>query len=258
MDEKSKSIEVTARSVDQAVREALQQLGLTYEQVEIEVIKQGSPGLLGFLSEDAVVRVTAIAPAPVSTAVEAAPAPPVAAPARPDAAPGRPDAAPAAPVPADPADIARLGSEVLQNLVDHMGLRARVAVESSTLESQTDSDSVLLNVSGDDLGVLIGRRGETLRDLQFLTCLIISRHAQRWPNLIVDVEHYKARREKSLTELARRMADRVRITGQSMPLEPMPPHERRIVHLALRDDPDVFTESIGQDERRKVVIMLKM
>jgi spoIIIJ-associated protein len=131
-------------------------------------------------------------------------------------------------------------------------------VESSTLESQTDSDSVLLNVSGDDLGVLIGRRGETLRDLQFLTCLIISRHVQRWPNLIVDVEHYKARREKSLTELARRMADRVRITGQSMPLEPMPPHERRIVHLALRDDPDVFTESIGQDERRKVVIMLKM
>jgi spoIIIJ-associated protein len=237
VDEKSRSIEITARSVDEAVLEALQQLGLTSEEVEVEVIKRGSRGLLGLLSEDAVVRVTAKAPAPVSVSIEEAPA---------------------APVAADQEEIARLGVEVLQNLVDRMGLRARVAKESTPLESQTDSDSVLLNVSGEDLGVLIGRRGETLRDLQFLTCLIISRHIQRWPNLIVDVEHYKARREKSLTDLALRMADRVRISGQSMPLEPMPPHERRIVHLALKDDPDVFTESVGQDERRKVVIMLKM
>jgi spoIIIJ-associated protein len=215
--------------------------------------------LLGLLREDAVVRVTAKAPVPVSVSVEEAPALPVAADEEAPAPPVAADEeAPAPPVAADEEEIARLGIEVLQNLVDHMGLRARVAKESTPLGSQTDSDSVLLNVSGEDLGVLIGRRGETLRDLQFLTCLIISRNIQRWPNLIVDVEHYKARREKSLTDLARRMADRVRISGQSMALEPMPPHERRIVHLALRDDPEVFTESIGQDERRKVVIMPKM
>jgi spoIIIJ-associated protein len=103
--------------------------------------------------------------------------------------------------------------------------------------------------------VLIGRQGDTLRDLQFVTSLIVSRQTQRWPNLIVDVEHYKSRRQKSLVDLAKRMADRVRISGQPISLEPMPPHERRFVHLALRDDPDVLTESTGQDEKRKVVIM---
>jgi spoIIIJ-associated protein len=232
MDKQNKSVEVSARSVDEAVLQGLQQLGLSRDEVEIEVIKQGSRGLLGLLSEDAVVRVTArVAASEVRT--------------------------PAAPPAADQDEMARLGTEVLQNLVNYMGLRAHVTRESTPLESQTSSESVLLNVNGSDLGLLIGRRGETLRDLQFLTCLIISRNAQHWPNLIVDVEHYKSRREKSLIGLARRMADRVRLSSQSVSLEPMPPHERRIVHLALRDDPDVFTESVGQDERRKVVIMLK-
>lgn len=234
MEEKNRSIEVSARSVDDAISEALQQLGLSRDEVEVEVIKQGSRGLLGLLSEDAVVRVTAKVP---------------------DVAPVEEAAPPSAAVEQD--EIARLGIEALQNLVNYMGLRAHVTRESTLLQSQTGSASVLLNVSGEDLGVLIGRRGETLRDLQFLTCLIISRHIQRWPNLIVDVEHYKSRREKSLIDLARRMADRVRTTSQSMSLEPMPPHERRIIHLALRDDPDVFTESVGQDAKRKVVIMPK-
>jgi len=232
MDENSRSIEVSARSVDEAILKALQELGLGRDEVEVEVVKQGSRGLLGLLSEDAVVRVTAKVPA----SVEEAPAPSVV---------------------IDQHELAQLGIEILQNLVSYMGLRARVTRESAPLESQTGSDAVLLNVSGEDLGVLIGRRGETLRDLQFLACLIISRHIQSWPNLIVDVEHYKSRREKSLIDLARRMADRVRTTAESVSLEPMPPHERRIVHLALRDDPDVFTESVGQAERRKVVIMPK-
>jgi spoIIIJ-associated protein len=232
MDENSTSIEVSARSVDEAVLKALQELGLSHDEVEVEVVKQGSRGLLGLLSEDAVVRVTPKVPA----SVEEAPAPSVV---------------------TDQHELAQIGIEVLQNLVNYMGLRARVVRESAPLESQTGSDPVLLNVSGEDLGVLIGRRGETLRDLQFLTCLVISRHIQSWPNLIVDVEHYRSRREKSLIDLARRMADRVRTTAESVSLEPMPPHERRIVHLTLRDDPDVFTESVGQAEERKVVIMPK-
>jgi len=240
MDKKSSSITVSARSVDEAVDQALQRLGLSREQVEIEVIKRGSRGLLGLLSEDAVVRVTAKAPSP----------PPVVETAVPAAAVQKAETVPEPPPAADHDEIARIGTEVLQNLLDHMALHARIAREKSP-------DLVRLNVMGKDLGVLIGRRGETLRDLQYLTCLLVSRRRQRWPNLIVDVEHYKSRREKLLTDLARRMADRVRSTGEPMPLEPMPAYERRIVHLALRDDPDVFTESSGQDEKRRVVILPK-
>jgi len=156
-----------------------------------------------------------------------------------------------------PDEVARLGTEVLQNLLNHMGLQARVTREAALVEDDAEPGAMLLNINGADLGVLIGRQGETLRDMQFLTCLIISRHTQRWPNVIVDVEHYKSRRQKSLVDLAKRMAERVRITAQPVSLEPMPPHERRIVHLALREHPDVFTESMGQDEKRKVVIMPK-
>jgi len=108
------------------------------------------------------------------------------------------------------------------------------------------------------LGILIGRRGETLRDLQFIVRLITSRRLGGvWPNLVVDVEGYKARREESLRALARRVADQVRRSKQPMALEPMPAHERRIIHLALRDDPDVYTESTGKDDRRKVQILPK-
>jgi len=102
---------------------------------------------------------------------------------------------------------------------------------------------------------LIGRQGETLRDLQFMTALMVSRHSQPWPSLMVDVEHYRARRRKALTDLARRMAERVRTTGQPVSLEPMPADERRIVHIALKDDPDVYTESTGVEDKRRVVIL---
>jgi len=114
---------------------------------------------------------------------------------------------------------------------------------------------LILNVVGDDLGFLIGRRGETLRSLQFMTRLIVSRKLGVWPNLVVDVEGYKARREESLRALAHRVADQVRQSGQAMALEPMPANERRIVHLALRDDPDVYTESTGKEDHRKVQII---
>jgi spoIIIJ-associated protein len=145
-------------------------------------------------------------------------------------------------------------------LLDKIGLMAAVEVVDRGGELDEASGEVsplLLNVVGDDLGGLIGRRGETLRDLQFMTRLITSRRIGTWPNLVVDVEGYKARREESLRSLAKRVADQVRESGQSMVLEPMPAHERRIIHLALRDDPDVYTESTGKDERRKVQILPK-
>jgi len=257
----SNSIQVSGRSVDDAVLTALRELNLSRDQVDIEVIKQGSRGLLGLLGEEAVVRVTArTVPAALEDDEEepvpserSAPRAPRAAREATTSLPGQERSN--TPVAASE-DVARLGAEALQQLLDHMGLSA--SVEQEVLAADyAEPGAVLLNITGSDLGVLIGRQGETLRDLQFVTSLIVSRNTQHWPNLVVDVEHYKSRRQKTLVDIAKRMADRVRASGQPISLEPMPPHERRFVHLALRDDPDVFTESTGQDEKRRVVILPK-
>ena len=270
MTERGESIEVRAGTVDDAVTKALEQLGLSRDKVEVDVVKEGGRSLLGLLREEAVVRVTAKsrparekktpwwrgrkkeAPKPPASE-ERAPKPPASE--ERVSWPLAREQEPPAQTSADTLDqTARLGMEILQNLMRHMGVRGRVTHETVPLESQSRDDSVLLNISGDDLALLIGRRGETLRDLQFLTCLIVSRQTQHWPNVVVDVEHYRARRERTLGDLARRMADRVRRTAEPMALEPMPPNERRIVHMALSDASDVFTESTGEADKRKVVI----
>ncbi|MGD2206314.1 MAG: R3H domain-containing nucleic acid-binding protein, partial [Anaerolineae bacterium] len=113
------------------------------------------------------------------------------------------------------------------------------------------------NVTGDDLGILIGRRGETLRALQYLVRLMVGHQLKRWTNLVVDVEHYRVRRHRALKELAHRMAERVVKTERTQALEPMPAYERRLVHIALRNHPKVMTKSIGEGEKRKVTIRLK-
>ena len=120
-----------------------------------------------------------------------------------------------------------------------------------------DAPPFILDITGDDLGGLIGRRGQTLQALQYITRLIVSREVQHWVNLVVDVEKYKARREKSLRQLAQRMAEQVSFNHQPIALEPMPPNERRIIHMALRDHLVVTTKSIGKGEQRKVTIVPK-
>ena len=113
----------------------------------------------------------------------------------------------------------------------------------------------MLDIKGRDLGILIGRRGETLRDLQFMTRLIVNRRLGYWPNIVVDVEGYKVRREEMLTGLALRMADKAVETQRTVILEPMSPYERRIIHIALSNHPQVTTESTGEGESRKVTIL---
>ena len=160
----------------------------------------------------------------------------------------------------NPPELEDLAGDVVATLLDKMGVLAAVEVVDHGGQIDDDSGDVsplMLNLVGDDLGVLIGRRGETLRDLQFIARLIISRKLKVWPNMVLDVEGYKARRVKHLEALAHRMADQVRRTGQRVTLEPMPAHERRIVHISLRDDADVYTESVGQDDKRKVQILPK-
>jgi spoIIIJ-associated protein len=136
-----------------------------------------------------------------------------------------------------------------------MGIEAEVAPRAP----ETPGDGVglieaVLDVEGEDLGILIGRRGQTLASLQYLLNLIVSRKANRRVAFGVDVDGYRRRREEALVALARRTAARVRGTGRSVTLEPMPPNERRIVHITLANDPAVMTVSIGEGDERKVAI----
>lgn len=116
---------------------------------------------------------------------------------------------------------------------------------------------LLLDVEGSELGALIGRRGETLENIQYLLRLMVNQKLHKWKNIVIDVEHYKARRVTQLTQLAERMAEQVARTGRSLSLEPMPANERRIIHMTLREHPKVYTESYGDGGRRKVHIFAR-
>lgn len=144
-------------------------------------------------------------------------------------------------------------------LLTTMGFAVRVvprrgpaALEEPAAEAEPPT--IALDVLGDDLGMLIGRRGEHLAQLQYLVTLLVNRRVGAWTRVSLDVEGYKRRREESLIGLAERVARQVARSGRPIQLEPMPPSERRIVHLALRDEPDVSTESSGEGDLRRVVI----
>jgi spoIIIJ-associated protein len=158
--------------------------------------------------------------------------------------------------PEELAEDARVGSEVLKNILKHMQVRA--AVYPHQAETTPDEpEHWILEIRGQELALLIGRRGETLAALQYITRLITSRQLGRRANIVIDVEGYKARRETMLKRLANRMAEQAIQRGRTVVLEPMPPHERRIIHLTLRQHPDVTTESVGEGDRRKVTIVPK-
>ena len=141
--------------------------------------------------------------------------------------------------------------DVLQHILQYMNIRALVQVRST--------DPLTLNIQGinENLGLLIGRRGETLSALQLLVSLIVGHRTKHRMRIIIDAENYRERREENLRSLALRVAQQVRNYRRSIALEAMPPHERRIVHIALADSKDISTESIGEGEARRVVISLK-
>lgn len=220
------SVDVVAKSVEEAIQQALIKLGKNRDEVEITVLSEGHKGILGFVrGENARVRVT----------VRETPPPPQASPVK----SGIPVA---------------VAEEMLAQLLEKMGIEADVIGRGGTGDEQSP---ILLEVSGDDLGILIGRRGETLSALQFLLNLMVGKQLNSWVRVVIDVEGYRARREESLRSLAARVAERVRRTGQAIALEPMPANERRIVHLALQGNPYVTTESHGYGEDRRVSIIPK-
>jgi len=136
---------------------------------------------------------------------------------------------------------------MVEGLLKHMGIRAQVTV-------RTGSDPITLDISGRDLGVLIGWRGETLRALQSVTNVMVGRHLSEGERIIVDVERYRQRREHTVREIAIRAARQVKMTGDPITLDAMQPFERRAIHLALEGDPDVMSGSIGEEPERRVVV----
>ena len=286
-------VEAEGRTVNEATESALEQLGLRRDEVDVEVLSEGRPRLLGFRGEPARVRVTPRPkPEPVAAPVRSAPVEQAAGGDEDedeleddeeyededdedyedededeeydeddegeDALPAvlRTPVAAALPqaIPVDAADV-QIAVTVLENLISLMGLEA--TVESRTPETAGDGIGLIeavLDVEGEDLGILIGRRGQTLMSLQYLLNLIVSKQTNRRVAFGIDVDGYKRRREEALVGLAKRMAARVRGTGRSVTLEPMPPNERRIVHITLADDPSVMTVSIGEGDARKVAI----
>ena len=241
------SVEISAKTVEEAIARGLADLSLTREQAEITVLNPGRSGVLGFGAEDALVRI-----APRSEPQEM-----VTEVAKPES--DFEEYALAAPTAGAPAsEAANLAADVLQGLLNRMSIRARVTVRvGEDLIEEGEVPPLTLDVVGDDLGILIGRQGETLRDLQYMTRLMLSRQLERWEPIVVDVESYRVRRRRSLHLLAVRMAERVVVSRQRVVLEAMPAHERRIIHMALREHPTVTTKSIGEGEHRKVTIIPK-
>jgi spoIIIJ-associated protein len=270
----SNGTEFRGKSVEAAITEAEQQLGKTRDQLEVEILSQGSRGVFGLGGEPAriVVRdpstVEVVAP-PETVQPDNVPA---TAEAERHAQPRRRERPRRAPqedriedngagarsapervegeIPAiDASEMARSAKEVTEGLLSRMGFDAEVSIRSE--------DPVTLDVTGENLGILIGRRGDSLASFQFMVNVMLSKKFQTWPRVVIDVQGYRTRREQSLSGLSQRVADRVRRNRRPFTLEAMPANDRRIIHLSLRERTDVETYSIGEGASRRVVVAPK-
>jgi len=237
------NIEISARSIAEAIRLALEQLGVDEDDVIIEVLQNGDD------DNEALVR--------VSTTEGSS------------SLPGRPDASvpPRAAeqrssVPAaayDPYAAANEARRVLEGMLERIPVDGFVNVQHSETVGPDGElqHSIMLYVEGLDeetVGLLIGRRGDTLRSLQFLVNTLVQRSSGRWPQIVIDIGNYRQRRQESLEGLARRVAEQVRTSGRAHQLDPMQPYDRRIIHMALREDNTVRTESTGEGENRRITV----
>jgi spoIIIJ-associated protein len=236
MPDRRTSLEIIAPSVEEAIARGAAELGLSEDDFEVEVLDEGGKGFLGLAARQARVRLTVRA---------------MGGPAAPAAEPQRAQE----PGAEEEDQAVRTSREIVQELIQHMGVRARVVARWGELDPDSEIQPLLVDLHGDDLGILIGRRGETLAALQYITRLIVAKELDRQVAVVIDVEGYRARRERQLRRLARRMADQAIELNRTMVLEPMPASERRIIHLELRDHPGVSTESTGEGTQRKVTII---
>jgi spoIIIJ-associated protein len=281
MSEERTTLEVIAPTVEDAIGKGLADLGLPEDAVNIEILDPGSRGLFGLGSRQARVRLTlkqqvSLQPGTTGLAnreqpvdVYQAAKPPAAAVAASEDEVAEEEEEEEeedegeleqeeeqVPVGEEDHDL-RVARETVSELLEKMKVRARVTARYLAPEDPKEQATIQVDVHGDDLSILIGRRSETLNALQYIASLIVGKELERWTPLSIDIEGYRARRERQLRQLARRMADQAIATGHRQVLEPMPASERRLIHLELRNHPDVFTESIGEEPNRKVTVTLK-
>ena len=203
-------IEISAKTVDDAITEACQKFSVTSDKLEYEVIEEGSAGFLGLGSKSAVIK------ARVKSSVK---------------------------------DIAKT---FLNDVFEAMKLTVVIDIRFDEVENIMDID-----LSGDEMGILIGKRGQTLDSLQYLTSLVVNKDVENYIHVKVDTENYRKRRKDTLENLAKNIAFKVKRTKRAVSLEPMNPYERRIIHSALQNDRYVTTHSEGDDPFRRVVVTLK-
>ncbi len=263
MNSKRTTLEQIAQTTEEAIQNGLDELGLKREDVDIEILDEGSRGLFGLGSRQARIRLT-IKGQPkmvnqLSDDLE-----------EDESLEGDLD---------EPASIEELESddeleeelesaqslmddltfhvikETIEELLEKMNFTANIDIRYGEIDEMQTRRPILVDIHGDDLSMLIGKRAETLNAFQYIASLIASKELGRAVTLVVDIEGYRERRYTQLRQLALRMADQAIKTGRRQILEPMPANERRIVHIELRGNPDVKTESTGVEPYRKVTIL---
>lgn len=203
-------IEISAKTVDDAITEAVIKLGTTHDKIEYEVIEKGSAGFLGIARKDAVIKVR------------------------------------------KKNDVEDNIREFLNKVFNAMELEVEILVER-----EENSNVINVELKGSDMGVLIGKRGQTLDSLQYLTNLAVNKNSEEYVKVKIDTEDYRKRRKETLENLAKNIAYKVKRTKRPVSLEPMNPFERRIIHSALQNDKFVTTHSEGEEPYRHVVVTLK-
>ncbi len=218
------NLEISAKTVDEAIAKALEQLGVSREDVNITVLSEGkSGGLFGLGAEEARISVGLITELDLSATAHP--------------------------------DVVNIAKGILEKLLALMGVEGTIVPGTYPDEGGGPNTApIAFNIEGDDLGILIGHRGQTLSSLQYIVRLVVGHQTDTWIPIVIDAEGYKQRRYDALKALAQRMAEHVKTKGSPFTLEPMPAYERRIIHMTLADSSVVYTESIGEGESRKVVI----
>ncbi len=206
------SIEKTGKTVQEAIAAALSELNLSEEDVDIEVIEEGTKGIFGIIgSKVAKIKVT---------------------------------------VREENNNRCDIASDFLYTILNNMEVEADISVSE-------DDENIVVDINGDDIGIIIGRRGETMDALQYLTSLVVNKEYEDYKRVILNVENYRQKREETLVKLANRLAEKVVKYKKPVTLEPMNPYERRIIHSSLQGHRSVETFSTGEEPKRKVVIALK-
>ena len=205
------SVELTAKTVDEAIELALLELGVDRDEVEVDVVSQGRTGILGLGSEPAKVRVSLIG---------------------------------------ESGSHARAALDVVNDIIEAIGVEASPSIRSSG----GGGEPAVIDIQGEDAGLIIGRRGETLRAFQFVVNMIVGRQFEDAGSVVVDVEQYRERRQRQVRSMAQRAAERAASSGQAVTMDPMSAADRRVVHMTLADDRSVMTESAGEGQDRAVTV----